>query len=599
MLRLFQAGIILSFCTELSAAGLTPHGQWPLFRGDPRNNGHQNHRFQSDAMRQTWSYQTGKGIFSSAVIDDQGSIFVGSADTWFYSIAADGSLNWRYKTGEIIDSSAALSRDANGRYLTVPSGDGYLHQLQLQEDSRSQPEELWTFDAAAHPHPNGKGYNWFEGNVAIGPDGNLYAGNTNWNFYSVGADGSLRWSFPARNMNWSAAAFDQEGYLYIASLDFHFRKLRISDGKVMWEQRSLGFNSGSLALFEDMVIGTSFDHKVYALNRNSGHILWTFNSEDHIYSSVAVTGSRIYATSTDGRLYALDFTGKQLWSFDSHDVVRSSPVVNQGPDGEDVIYFGGGNGLLYAVNADGRLRWAFDTNSRSSELADRNDLNASPTLSDTAVIIGGEHGTIWSVPYDYPLLHPEDPRSLVNLPESPDGIVAHVLTPGSRIVPRGESSAIGAASIMALKLERNKDGKRQPGGVNAWLGRTKIKLNPEIPFEWQVSADADTIFIRPRDFWTPGQTYEVSIDSQWMSHGLKVGALEIGGSRFTAFTDTLQVKVTDQHLKALPWSSPAAFADVLEVRRLSVNQPSMMPSLNQIGFDSYYWLVSLVEKGSR
>src|SRR5262249_30192670 len=146
----------------------------------------------------------------------------------------DGHLNWRYKTGEIIDSAAALSHSGDEVFITVPSGDGYMHHLRRPADG-SEPDVIWRFNAAEHPHPQGKGYNWFEGNIALGPDGNFYAGNTNWNYYAVGANGTLRWAFPAGNMNWSAAAFDTEGHLYTASLDFHFRKLRMSDGAVVWE----------------------------------------------------------------------------------------------------------------------------------------------------------------------------------------------------------------------------------------------------------------------------------------------------------------------------------------------------------------------------
>ena len=34
-------------------------------------------------------------------------------------------------------------------------------------------------------------------------------------------------------------------------------------------------------------------------------------------------------------------------------------------------------------------------------LADRNDLNGSPALGKRGVYIGGEHGRVWFVPYDY------------------------------------------------------------------------------------------------------------------------------------------------------------------------------------------------------
>ncbi len=594
-MRFLLISSLMLIPVHVMAEGLRPWGEWPTFRGDSANQARRG-RFVPDTTQKAWSYQASQGVFSTAVVDDQGHIYVGSADTYFYSFDRHGNVNWRYKTGGIVDSAAVLSQSPEGRFITIPSGDGLMHHLRLPESGEAEPQRVWTFDATRHPHPSGKGYDWFEGNIVLGPDGHFYAGNTNWNFYAVDASGQLRWSFPAGNMNWSAAAFDDEG-LYVASLDFHFRKLRPRDGKVLWDQKSLGFNAGSLALSGDLVIGTSFDHKVYAFDRRSGQRRWTFAADDHIYSSVAVSGSRIYVTSTDGRLYALTHEGKKIWSYDSRDVIRSSPVVNQSPEGHDVIYFGGGDGRLYAVNADGSFRWAFDTNARSPELKDRNDLNASPALTKTGVVIGGEHGFIWSVPFDYPLLHPDDPRSVTQaVPAESDGVHVFAMTPGSEILTDDEQLSVSPSAVLTFRLQHWKDGQRRAGGMNAWLGRSRVRLQPDVPYEWQVSGDADTLYLKPQGFWNPGQTYELSIDGQWMSDGLQMGGLEIGASKFESFQKSLSFQVAGPRLDELPWQTPQEQVDVIELRRLTVNQPSMMPSLNQIGFDSYHWLISLVEK---
>ena len=37
-----------------------------------------------------WAFRTGRGIFSTPVIGGDGTVYVGSADTYFYAIAADG-----------------------------------------------------------------------------------------------------------------------------------------------------------------------------------------------------------------------------------------------------------------------------------------------------------------------------------------------------------------------------------------------------------------------------------------------------------------------------------------------------------------------------
>src|SRR4029453_3272224 len=109
-----------------------------------------------------WTFQTGKGIFSSPVIAGDGTVYIGSADRTFYALAADGSVRWQRLTGEIIDSSALL--DDEGR-VYVGSGDGHLYAL---EAATGAP--VWDFAADA-PEVTGAFINWFEGNVAMGADG--------------------------------------------------------------------------------------------------------------------------------------------------------------------------------------------------------------------------------------------------------------------------------------------------------------------------------------------------------------------------------------------------------------------------------------------
>ena len=107
-------------------------------------------------------------------------------------------------------------------------------------------------------------------------------------------------------------------------------------------------------------------------------------------------------------MYAVRPDGSQLWRYDTGEPVRSSPVVGRAPKGDgQIVYVGSSNGKLYALDAEtGRRRWSFDTTPSRPPLSDRNDLNGSPALGRRGVYIGGEHGWVWFVPYDY-CLQPE------------------------------------------------------------------------------------------------------------------------------------------------------------------------------------------------
>jgi hypothetical protein len=100
---------------------LDPRSPWPKFRRTSRQDGRSTVK-PATVGGKLWTYPTGKGIFSTPVIDGDGTVYVGSADRTFYAIDRDGRLKWSRLTGEIIDSSALL--DDRGR-LYVGSGDGH------------------------------------------------------------------------------------------------------------------------------------------------------------------------------------------------------------------------------------------------------------------------------------------------------------------------------------------------------------------------------------------------------------------------------------------------------------------------------------------
>jgi outer membrane protein assembly factor BamB len=89
-------------------APVPPNAPWPTFRHDHRNTGRSPIAAAYGEDR-PWFFQTGKGIFSTPVIDGQGVIYVGSADHFLYALGPDGALKWKFETGEIIDSAGALS----------------------------------------------------------------------------------------------------------------------------------------------------------------------------------------------------------------------------------------------------------------------------------------------------------------------------------------------------------------------------------------------------------------------------------------------------------------------------------------------------------
>jgi outer membrane protein assembly factor BamB len=597
----------ISHATMLPASPSQPYGYdtpvqpdspWPTFRRDRRNTGASPLPALYPAGERPWVFQTGKGIFSTPVIDEDGIIYVGSADHFFYALNPDGSLNWKYETGEIIDSAGALTPGA----VTFISGDGHMYHFRTGKLAQAA-RPIWVYTAELRP---GVSYNrWFEGNVAVGFDGTFYSGNTNFLYYAINPDGTLKWTYPTTSNNWSMAAFGDDGSIYWASLDTYIRGVS-PDSKEIWRARTLGFVAASAAVGSDgsVYIG-SFDSSLYALDAQDGSVKWKFPTADHIYASVALDEDKSGKTtailfgSADGTFYAVDPQGKLIWKYDTGDVIRSSPALGLSPDGKGkIVYFGAGNGKLYALNAaDGSLRWAIDTSAAEPELADRNDLNGSVALGKTGVYIGGEHGQLWYVPYDY-CLHAQDTRCSTesSLPDTFTGL--YYVSPG------GNTSAdfpaeLPASAMLTLRLVVRQAGETIGARIcDAPVGcpadALTVSLEPGVKLDVSHSADGKYIYIRPQEFLQPGQAYALHVAGKYYTGGLRFGNMTIGGSKSGSFQAEFQFHAASSSA-AFPITATGAGEQpltALEWTRLAAPIPPMLPSLNQIGFDYMDWMAA-------
>jgi outer membrane protein assembly factor BamB len=196
-----------------AAAGPVPldaSSPWPEMRHDARNTGSSPivARYRGD---RPWAYRTGRGVFSTPVIGDDETAYAGSADTYFYALSAKGRLRWRVKTGGLIDAAGALSaydRRLRSVPLTFGSGDAKLYRLTTPR--RGSPRVVWTFRADVPPVATQR-VDWWEGNVAVGPRGVLYAGNTGGSAYAISPSGRRLWAFTAGNSLWTTPAFEPDG----------------------------------------------------------------------------------------------------------------------------------------------------------------------------------------------------------------------------------------------------------------------------------------------------------------------------------------------------------------------------------------------------
>jgi len=556
---------------------LAPGAPWPKFRADAAQTGRSAIAPSTTKSGAPWSFATGRGIFSSPIVAADGTIYFGSADRNFYALHPDGTLAWSIATGEIIDSSGLL--DDRGR-VYFGSGDGILRAADATTGSVA-----WTFQAD-DPSVNGAFINWFEGNVAIGPDGTLYVPNDDFFFYGIDRDaGTALFRYRMPDQTWSLPAIDTTttpATLFIGNnnllpaLGKNTFSISGDGSTTNWAVSSLGTVAASPLLTANAVIVGGFDGFVHAYSPDDGTELWNVAARDHIYASAALASDgTIIAPSVDGTVYAMDARGNVRWTFDAGTPIRSSPAI----DGAGNVYFGGGDGRLYVLNPDGSLRWAM-------KLIDdvRNDLNASPALGPNAIYIGGESGELFGVPYDWCLEQAQsDPRCGPGVPVADGASLVWTNLFGD---PLASPESLDANERITLALTLKQNGTEQLAILDS--SAIQVTTTPQTNVTVSVSGDGKFMSITPNATWTPGPL-DVAVSAQYLvdleRDGLRLSGGQPGGAAQATFHTTINA----------PSGGAIDPSATYEVFRLAVPLPTVMPSYNQIGFDSLHYLFSTVE----
>lgn len=566
----------LSLALTLAAA------PWPQMRLDSHNTARSPVPEVVRAGAQPWRVVTGKGVFNTPVIDARGTSYIGSADGRVYAIGRRGKVRWTFRTGGIIDAGGLLMDDGS---LVVGSGDETLYRLRTRR--RAPARVIWRFRTPTKP-ATGQLVNWWEGPLSRTPDGDILAGNTGGGAHRIAPDGTLRWVRQAGNSVWTAPATGDDGTTFWGSVDLTFFALDPA-GQVKWSTPTLGFVTASPAIGADgTVYSASFDGKVYALDPGTGAPKWTYQTRDHVYGGPALAQDGLVVVgSTDGALYGLTPAGALKWRYDTGDPIRSSPAIGVTADGREVAYVGSSNGRLYAIDvATGRRRWSFDTTPADDPvLRDRNDLNGSPGLGTDRVVIAGEHGAVWGIPYDY-CLTAQDPRCSTDPADDLPAEATRVayVSPGGNTTEPGE---VPPATVITGRLIVRR------GGDTVDASALKATVEAGFPATTQTSGDGAFLFTVPDGFLEPSAEYAVRLSGPYTAGGVTLGNTVVGGTQAGTFDDTIRFRTAP--LRRGPRLRPG---DALTLTRLAVPLPPLLPSVNQIGFDSYDLQASVVSSSA-
>ena len=222
----------------LAAHAALNSGPWPIIGHDARHTGRSAHNVSATAPALKWTYSTGQRIRSNPVVNAADEVIFGADDGYVYCLRSDGTLRWRYHTGEDPVRGTAVIDD--GGYIYIGADSGYVYRL------TSAGALSWRYDTALAPKgPCGLGDYLYVGSYrylyalttagsrswwyaagdtirsapAVDSGGNVYFGADDTVIYCVASDSTLRWSYDTDGIIRGGAAVDSAGVAYVGSAD--------------------------------------------------------------------------------------------------------------------------------------------------------------------------------------------------------------------------------------------------------------------------------------------------------------------------------------------------------------------------------------------
>ncbi len=163
--------------------------------------------------------------------------------------------------------------------------------------------------------------------------------------------------------------------VFVPSYDHNIYALDRESGKFKWKYPTEAGIASKPWVSEGMVVFGSIDKVVYAVDAKTGRLLWTMPTQGRIYSSPYGELGHIFIGSDDRQIYAVhQMSGRRAWTYAADGEIRSRPLV-----AESLILFACQMGMVYALSLNRELRWRFRA---------RRGFLASPIMQNALVFIG-------------------------------------------------------------------------------------------------------------------------------------------------------------------------------------------------------------------
>lgn len=221
-----------------------------------------------------------------AVSDDGIAYFGAGRDLW--SVTPQGTIAWRFRSGDKIFSSPAIADDGT---IYFGAQDDYLYAVQPSGELR------WRFHASGD----------VDSGPVIGDDGTIYFGSDDRRVYALDRNGQERFRVEVGGYVRTPVALGRDGNILVPVFGPHPRiaSLDAATGREQWsfavggtDANELGVGSSPLVDADGNIYFGADDDYVYSIDR-AGQMRWIYETGSNVDSDPILTRDGLLVVGSD------------------------------------------------------------------------------------------------------------------------------------------------------------------------------------------------------------------------------------------------------------------------------------------------------------
>lgn len=182
-----------------------------------------------------------------------------------------------------------------------------------------------------------------------------------------------------------ANTLEADGILYLPYQNGGLSARSMEDYREIWRFNTEEGIWATPLMVGEMVIASSIDHHLYALDRNSGRLIWSVDLGGSVASTPLLANDRLYVGSFNKSFYEISLDGEILSRYDTQNWVWGKPAIDE----RGVVYVADLSGYVHALDSERNLSEIW-----SNQVAERG-IRPGPIVYLDRVIVASRDGRVY------------------------------------------------------------------------------------------------------------------------------------------------------------------------------------------------------------